>query len=150
MCTFVTEMPFFYTAIIGNIDTNATESLAAVGIVGAFISMLVWVFGQVRSAISSIISQYVGAHKLEEVNDLPAQATAIVLLGSLVVLAISYPFARQIFEFYNATGTILDAAVSYFKIRIFGFPFSLFVFAIFGTFRGLQNTYYPMMIALTV
>jgi putative MATE family efflux protein len=137
------------TAIIGNIDTNATESLAAVGIVGAFISMLVWVFGQVRSAISSIISQYVGAHKLDEVHDLPAQATAIVLTGSLMVLAISYPFATQIFEFYNATGMVLDAAVTYFKIRIFGFPFSLFVFAIFGTFRGLQNTYYPMMIAIT-
>ena len=137
------------TAIIGNIDSNATESLAAVGIVSAFISMLVWVFGQVRSAISSIISQYVGAHKLEEVNNLPAQATAIVLLGSLFVLAISYPFATQIFEFYNATGMILDSAVMYFKIRIFGFPFSLFVFAIFGTFRGLQNTYYPMLIAIT-
>ena len=137
------------TAIIGNIDTNATESLAAVGIVGAFISMLVWVFGQVRSAISSIISQYVGAHKLDEVNDLPAQATGIVLLGSLLVLAISYPFATHIFEFYNATGMVLDYAVTYFKIRIFGFPFSLFVFAIFGTFRGLQNTYYPMMIAIT-
>ena len=179
MCTFVTEMPFFLktdirfkninklaipaliagiaepllsitdTAIIGNIDTNATESLAAVGIVGAFISMLVWVFGQVRSAISSIISQYVGAHKLEEVNDLPAQATAIVILGSFLVLAICYPFATQIFEFYNATGMILDSAVIYFKIRIFGFPFSLFVFAIFGTFRGLQNTYYPMLIAIT-
>ena len=137
------------TAIIGNMESNATESLAAVGIVGAFISMLVWVFGQVRSAISSIISQYVGAHKLEEVNDLPVQATAIVLLGSFLVLAISYPFATQIFEFYNATGMILDSAVIYFKIRIFGFPFSLFVFAIFGTFRGLQNTYYPMLIAIT-
>jgi len=137
------------TAIIGNMESNATESLAAVGIVGAFISMLVWVFGQVRSAISSIISQYVGAHKLEEVNDLPAQATAIVILGSFLVLAISYPFATQIFEFYNATGMILDSAVIYFKIRIFGFPFSLFVFAIFGTFRGLQNTYYPMLIAIT-
>ena len=137
------------TAIIGNMESNATESLAAVGIVGAFISMLVWVFGQVRSAISSIISQYVGAHKLEEVNDLPAQATAIVILGSFLVLAICYPFATQIFEFYNATGMILDSAVMYFKIRIFGFPFSLFVFAIFGTFRGLQNTYYPMLIAIT-
>ncbi|MDC1261144.1 MATE family efflux transporter [Polaribacter sp.] len=137
------------TAIIGNMESNATESLAAVGIVGAFISMLVWVFGQVRSAISSIISQYVGAHKLEEVNDLPVQATAIVLLGSFLVLAISYPFATQIFEFYNATGMILDSAVMYFKIRIYGFPFSLFVFAIFGTFRGLQNTYYPMLIAIT-
>ena len=136
------------TAIIGNIDRNAVESLAAVGIVGAFVSMLVWVFGQIRSAISSIISQYVGANALDEVSDLPAQATGIVLLGSLFVLAISYPFATPIFEFYNASGLVLDYAVKYFEIRIFGFPFSLFVFAIFGTFRGLQNTYYPMMIAI--
>ena len=136
------------TAIVGNIDVNATESLAAVGIVGAFISMLVWVFGQIRSAISSIISQYLGANKLEEVKDLPAQAIAIVVTISLLVLAISYPFAKQIFQFYNASGVILDYAVEYYKIRIFGFPFSLFVFAVFGTFRGLQNTFYPMIIAI--
>ena len=136
------------TAIIGNIDVNATESLAAVGIVGAFISMLVWVFGQIRSAISSIVSQYLGANKLEEVKTLPAQAIAIVVLGSLLVLVISYPFSKQIFQFYNASGEILEYCVSYFKIRIFGFPFALFVFAIFGTFRGLQNTFYPMIIAI--
>ncbi|AUC85579.1 MATE family efflux transporter [Polaribacter sp. ALD11] len=136
------------TAIIGNIDSNATESLAAVGIVGAFISMLIWVFGQIRSAISSIVSQYVGANKLDEVKELPAQAIAIVVLGSLLVLAISYPFSRQIFEFYNASGQILEYCITYFNIRIFGFPFALFVFAVFGTFRGLQNTYYPMIIAI--
>tara|TARA_B110001454_G_C12701900_1_gene426922 strand:+ start:105 stop:1439 length:1335 start_codon:yes stop_codon:yes gene_type:complete len=136
------------TAIIGNIHENATESLAAVGIVGAFISMLIWVFGQIRSAISSIISQYVGANKLDEVKSLPAQAIAIVVLGSLFVVAISYPFAKQIFQFYNASGSVLDYCSTYFKIRIFGFPFSLFVFAVFGIFRGLQNTYYPMIIAI--
>ncbi|WP_405611028.1 MATE family efflux transporter [Polaribacter sp. Asnod1-A03] len=136
------------TAIIGNIDKNATESLAAVGIVGAFISMLIWVFGQIRSAISSIVSQYVGANKLDQVKSLPAQAIAIVVLGSLVVLAISYPFAKQIFQFYNASGTVLEYCITYFKIRIFGFPFSLFVFAVFGVFRGLQNTFYPMIIAI--
>jgi putative MATE family efflux protein len=135
-------------AIIGNVDSNATESLAAVGIVGAFISMLIWVFGQVRSAISSIISQYVGANKLDEVKELPAQAIAMVVLGSLVILAISYPFSRQIFEFYNASDQILEYCIAYFNIRIFGFPFALFVFAIFGTFRGLQNTFYPMIIAI--
>lgn len=136
------------TAIIGNISTNATESLAAVGIVGAFISMLIWVFGQIRSAISSIISQYVGANKLDEVKTLPAQAIAIVTVGSLLVLAISYPFAKEIFQFYNASELVLDYCITYFKIRIFGFPFSLFVFAVFGTFRGLQNTFYPMIIAI--
>jgi putative MATE family efflux protein len=136
------------TAIIGNIDENATESLAAVGIVGAFISMLIWVFGQVRSAISSIISQYVGANKLDEIKNLPAQAIAIIVAGSVLVLAISYPFAENIFQFYNASGNVLKYCVVYFKIRIFGFPFSLLVFAIFGTFRGLQNTFYPMIIAI--
>ena len=136
------------TAIIGNIDVNATESLAAVGIVGAFISMLVWVFGQIRSAISSIVSQYLGADKLDEVKNLPAQAIAIVVLGSVFILLISYPFSKQIFQFYNASGLVLDYCIVYFKIRIFGFPFSLFVFAIFGIFRGLQNTFIPMIIAI--
>ena len=137
------------TAIIGNVTTNATESLAAVGIVGTFISMLVWVFGQIRSAISSIVSQYLGANKLNEIKTLPAQAIAIVVLGSILILLFSYPFAETIFQFYNASGKVLDYCTTYFKIRILGFPFSLFVFAVFGVFRGLQNTYYPMIIAIT-
>jgi putative MATE family efflux protein len=136
------------TAIVGHISINATESLAAVGIVGAFLSMLVWVFGQSRSAISSIISQYLGANKLDEVKNLPAQAIVIIVASSFLVLLISYPFAKEIFQFYNASGIILDYCVAYYKIRIFGFPFSLFVFAVFGTFRGLQNTFYPMIIAI--
>lgn len=136
------------TAIIGNINENATESLAAVGIVGAYISMLIWVFGQIRSAISSIISQYLGANKLNEIKTLPAQAIAIIVTGSFFIVAISYPFAKQIFQFYNASGSVLEYCITYFKIRIFGFPFSLFVFAVFGIFRGLQNTFYPMIIAI--
>ncbi|MBA6156787.1 MATE family efflux transporter [Tenacibaculum sp. S7007] len=135
-------------AIIGNIDNNATESIAAIGIVGAFLSMLIWVFGQTRSGISSIISQYLGANKLDEVKNLPAQAIVLVVTTSLFILGISYPFSKEIFEFYNASGTILEYSVEYYKIRVFGFPFTLFVIAIFGVFRGLQNTVYPMIIAI--
>ena len=40
------------TIIVGNMSENATISLGAVGIVGSFISMLIWVFGQTRSAVS--------------------------------------------------------------------------------------------------
>ncbi len=136
------------TAIVGNIDINPIENLAAVGIVGAFISMLIWIFGQTRSAISSIISQYVGANKLDEVKNLPAQAIAIVVITSLLVLGATYPFSKQIFQFYNASDVILNYCVDYYKIRIFGFPFALFTFAVFGAFRGLQNTFYPMIIAV--
>ena len=135
-------------AIIGNMDYNATESLAAVGIVTTFLSMLIWVLGQTRSAISSIVSQYLGASNLDAVKNLPAQAIFLITSLSLLIIATTYPFATQIFTFYNASDTILNYSVDYFQIRVFGFPFTLFTIAVFGTFRGLQNTYYPMLIAI--
>lgn len=136
------------TAIIGNVSVNATESLAAVGIVGTFMSMLIWVFGQTRSAISSIVSQYVGANNLNAVKNLPAQAIFIVLCLSVLIIVITYPLASYIFKLYNASNVILNYSVAYYKIRVFGFPFTLFTIAIFGTFRGLQNTFQPMVIAI--
>ncbi len=135
-------------AIVGNIPENATESIAAIGIVGAFLSMLIWVFGQTRSGISSIVSQYVGANKLENIKKLPAQATVIIVAASIFILLLTYPFAKQIFQFYNASEMVLSYAISYYKIRVFGFPFTLLTIAVFGTFRGLQNTFYPMVIAI--
>jgi putative MATE family efflux protein len=136
------------TAIVGNMPIDATESLAAVGIVGAFISMLIWVLGQTRSAISSIVSQYVGADNLEKVKNLPAQAIFIITSLSILIILSTYPFAENIFKLYNASNLILDYSVDYYRIRVFGFPFTLFTIAVFGTFRGLQNTYYPMIIAI--
>jgi len=136
------------TAIVGNIDINATESLAAVGIVGAFISMLIWVLGQTRSAISSIVSQYLGANQLDKVKSLPAQAIFIITSFSVLIIVTTYPFAEHIFKLYNASDLILNYSVDYYKIRVFGFPFTLFTMAVFGAFRGLQNTFYPMIIAI--
>ncbi|MEQ6124980.1 MATE family efflux transporter [Pseudotenacibaculum sp. MALMAid0570] len=136
------------TAIIGNIDFHAKESLGAVAIVGSFLSMLIWVFAQFRSAVSSIISQYLGANKLEEVKTLPAQSFLIVVSIGLLIIATTFPFAEYIFKVYGAEHTILAYAIDYYEIRVFGLPFTLFVFAVFGTFRGLQNTFYPMIIAI--
>lgn len=135
-------------AIVGNIEVNATESLAAVGIVTTFLSMLIWVLGQTRSAISSLVSQYLGANNLEAIKSLPAQAIFIITSLSVLIIITTYPFADTIFKLYNASHLILDYSVDYYKIRVFGFPFTLFTIAVFGTFRGLQNTFYPMLIAI--
>ena len=136
------------TAIVGNISVDGLESLAAAGIVGSFLSMLIWILGQTRSAISAIISQYLGAGKLEEVKTLPAQAIFLNILLSLIILLSTIFLVKEIFELMNASGKILDYCISYYSIRVWGFPLTLFVFAIMGIFRGLQNTYYPMLIAI--
>ena len=136
------------TAIVGNIPENGLESLAAVGIVGSFLSMLIWVLGQTRSAISAIISQYLGAGKLDEIKSLPAQAIFLNIALSIIILLSTVFIVEEIFRFLNASGKILDYCVTYYNIRVWGFPLTLFVFAVMGIFRGLQNTFWPMLIAI--
>ncbi|MCK0147978.1 MATE family efflux transporter [Arenibacter sp. F26102] len=137
------------TAIVGNIPQDGMESLAAAGIVGAFLSMLIWILGQTRSAISAILSQYLGAGKLDRVKTLPAQAIFLNILLSIVILLSTIFIVEEIFVLLNAKGRILELCISYYSIRVWGFPLTLFVFAVMGIFRGLQNTYYPMLIAIT-
>ncbi|MGC1516240.1 MAG: MATE family efflux transporter [Maribacter sp.] len=137
------------TAIVGNIPVDGLESLAAAGIVGSFLSMLIWILGQTRSAISAIISQYLGAGRLDEVKTLPAQAIYLNIGLSIGILVSTIFIVEEIFELLNASGKILDYCVSYYSIRVWGFPLTLFVFAVMGIFRGLQNTYWPMLIAIT-
>lgn len=136
------------TAIVGNIKINPTEALAAVGIAGSFISAIVWILAQTRSAISAIIAQYFGADKLKEISQLPAQIIAINIILSLCIYLVTIFFVENIFQLYNASGLILEQSVSYYKIRAIGLPLTLFVFSVFGVFRGLQNTFWPMVISI--
>ncbi|NND63607.1 MAG: MATE family efflux transporter, partial [Flavobacteriaceae bacterium] len=136
-------------AVVGNIEGYGTEALAAVGIVGSFLSMLIWILAQSRSAISAIVSQNLGAGKIKDLQNFPAQAIYFNIALSIVVLFSTYFFVEEIFTLLNAEGIILQYSIEYYDIRVWGFPFTLFTFAVFGLFRGLQNTFWPMTIATT-
>ena len=118
------------------------------GIVGSFLSMLIWILGQTRSAISAIISQNLGAGKLEDIKVLPAQAIYFNIILSIIVLGSTYFFVKEIFMLLNAKGLVLSLSIDYYNIRVWGFPLTLFTFAVFGIFRGLQNTFWPMIVAI--
>ncbi|GEQ84950.1 MATE family efflux transporter [Patiriisocius marinistellae] len=135
-------------AVVGNMELYGTESLAAVGIVGAFLSALIWILGQTRSAISAIISQNLGAAgNIDDLKDFPAQAIFFNIGLSIIVLVSTYFFVDEIFKILNAEGLILSLSIDYYNIRVWGFPLTLFTFAVFGIFRGLQNTFWPMIVA---
>src|SRR5690554_1171877 len=134
-------------AIVGNIPEFGMESLAAVGIVGSFLSALIWILAQTRSAISTIVSQNLGAGKLKDLQNFPAQAIYFNIALSMIVLFSTYFFVEEIFSMMNASGIVLDFSIDYYNIRVWGFPLTLFTFAVFGIFRGLQNTFWPMIIA---
>jgi Na+-driven multidrug efflux pump len=111
------------TAIVGNVDLNATESLAAVGIVATFLSMLIWVFGQSRSAISSLVSQYLGANNLEAIKSLPAQAILVMTLLSILIIGTFSNCTMQITSFLITASNITKSAFLGFHL-----PYSLLLF----------------------
>ncbi|MEJ2112848.1 MAG: MATE family efflux transporter [Flavobacteriaceae bacterium] len=130
-------------AIVGNVSFNATESLAAVGIVTTFMSMLIWVLGQTRSAISSIVSQYLGANKLDQIKNLPAQAIFIITSLSILIILTTYPFASYIFKLYNAyiPGMHIKGAA-------YASVFSQILMALFAVYYLLKKTPIPLKLRL--
>lgn len=135
-------------AIIGNVQKNPVEALAAVGIVGSFLSAIIWIIAQTKTAISAVISQRLGQNRILSIKTLVPQVILFNFLLSLIIYFSSAVFAELIFKAYNADGLILNYASSYYRIRALGFPLTLVTFAIFGVFRGLQNTLWAMKCSL--
>jgi len=136
-------------AVIGNMKTNAVEGLLAVGLVGSFLSAIIWTLAQTKTSISSIVSKAVGANLTLDLKSLIPQAIWLNIALGLLIYAVTAPLASFIFTLYNATGDTLELSVNYYQIRAIGFPITLSAFAIFGVFRGLQNTTWAMIASLS-
>jgi len=136
-------------AVIGNVEENSIDALAAAGIVGSFLSAIIWIVAQTKTAISATVSQHLGRNRLHAVKTLVPQAILFNFIFSLAIYAITAFFTEAIFSAYNADGLMLRYAESYYKIRALGYPLTLVTFAIFGVFRGLQNTLWAMKCSLT-
>lgn len=135
-------------AVIGNVDKNPVEALAAAGIVGSFLSAIIWIVAQTKTAISALVSQHLGANRLHAVKTLVPQAIFFNLLLSLLIFIVTAYFAQAIFMAYNAEGLVLNYAADYYQIRALGYPLTLVTFALYGVFRGLQNTLWAMKCSL--
>ena len=144
-------------AVVGNIgydnavDQNENLSaVAAVGLAGSLLSALVWIFAQMKSAISALVSQAYGANRMKTVATLIPQMLYFNLIVGVLAMFLTFLTSAWIFEhLLSAKGAILNDAVDYYNIRVLGFPFTLLTFTIFGVFRGVQNTWWAMLIAVT-
>jgi putative MATE family efflux protein len=135
-------------AFIGNMEQDAVASLLAVGLVGSFLSAVIWTLAQTKTSVSSIVSNALGAGNIAAVQTLLPQVIWINAVLGLLIYLITAPLASYIFSLYNAQGAVLDLSVSYYQVRALGFPITLSTFAIFGIFRGLQNTSWAMIASL--
>ena len=143
-------------AVVGNIGTDGfsghhenLSAVAAVGIAGSLISALVWIFAQMKSAISAVVSQAYGSMRMRVMASLiPQMIYFNAIVGILAMLTTFFTSAWVFEHLLSATGPVLEDATAYFNIRVLGFPLTLITFSVFGVFRGVQNTWWAMVISI--
>lgn len=136
-----------YDSLVGANDNIA--AVAAVGIAGSLISTLVWIFAQMKSAISALVSQAFGANRMNSVATLIPQMLLFNIVVGTIAMYGTLLSSQWIFEnVLSASGAVLTDATAYYNIRVFGFPLALITFSIFGVFRGIQNTWWAMVTAI--
>lgn len=98
---------------------------------------------------SGMTSQAYGRHDLNEVTRLLLRSVGVGLFIAFTLLALQYPIERTAFTFIQTTEEVEHLASLYFYICIWGAPAVLGLYSFAGWYIGMQNSRFPMYIAIT-
>lgn len=133
--------------IVGHLGSASYIGAIAVG--GMLFNMIYWVFGFLRMGTSGLTAQAYGAHDLKEVTRILLRSTGISLMLALALLILQYPIRLIAFELIDTSAEVQQLATLYFHICIWGAPATLGLYSFSGWFIGMQNSRFPMFIAIT-
>lgn len=133
-------------AIVGHLGAPAYIGAIAVG--GMLFNIIYWIFGFLRMGTSGMTSQAYGRKDEVEVIRLLIRALSVGLGIAAGLLVFQYPIQKIAFLFVRTTPEIERLATLYFRICIWGAPAVLGLYGFVGWFIGMQNSRYPMCIAI--
>ena len=134
-------------SIVGHLGSATYIGAIAVG--GMLFSMIYWIFGFLRMGTSGLTAQAYGRRDLAEVILLFVRSLGIAFGLALLLIMLQYPILKVAFTLIDATPAIKDLASLYFRICIWGAPAVLGLYSFVGWFVGMQNSRFPMYIAIT-
>ncbi|MBB5517259.1 MATE family efflux transporter [Amphiplicatus metriothermophilus] len=148
------------TPLLGVVDVWALArsdrplDIAAVGLGAVIFSLAYWTFGFIRMSTAGLAAQAAGAEDEAETRAALYRGATLGAAIGLALVVLQLPlgagaFAALAFE-SQASAATLEAARSYFDIRIWGAPFALATYAALGWFSGRGRTDCLMAVSLTM
>lgn len=134
-------------AIVGHIGNPSAIGAIAVG--GTVFNMVYWLFGFLRMGTGGMGSQALGARDLPETKRILLRALSLAAAAGVVMIAAQAPLKALAFWIIGPSGEVATLAGRYFGICIWGAPAVLALYCFNGWFLGMQNTRFPMYVALT-
>ena len=134
-------------AIVGHL--GAASYIGAIAVGGMLFNIIYWLFGFLRMGTSGMTSQALGRRDLLEVTRVLFRSVGVGILISLALLLLQYPIREIAFLLLDTTDEVERLASLYFNICIWGAPAVLGLYGFSGWFIGMQNSRFPMFIAIT-
>ena len=133
-------------AIAGHM--GSISFIGAVGVAGVIFNFIYWNFGFLRMGTTGFTAQAYGARDLEKSVETLVRSS-VIALGIALILIISQKWILQFsFKFIDVTDATREPIKQYFYIRIWSAPCTLLLYTFKGWFIGMQNSKFPMIIAI--
>lgn len=123
------------TAIIGNLGNAA--ALGAIAFGALIFSFVYWSLGFLRMSTTGFTARVAGAGDSTEVRAILGRALLLALALGLALLLLQTPLEIVAFFLLDGSPAVEASAQDYFRIRIWGAPATLSVFALSGILIGL-------------
>lgn len=146
------------TPLLGAIDVWALGQsarpleIAAVGLGSIIFSMVYWTFGFIRMSVAGLTAQAIGANDEAEARAALARGSIIGITIGLILVIFMIPLGNLAVTLLSlesaASDTTMDAARTYFDIRILGAPLALGTYAALGWLTARGRTDFLMIISV--
>ncbi|MCK5821194.1 MAG: MATE family efflux transporter [Bacteroidales bacterium] len=135
-------------AVLGHLESELYIGAIAIG--GVIFNVLYWGFGFLRMGTSGFTAQAYGKRDLHELMNTLGRASLVAIGGALLLIILKNPIGWLSFKVINGSSEVEELAKTYYNIRIFAAPATIGLFVLTGWFVGMQNTRFPMIIAILV
>ncbi|WP_102406229.1 MATE family efflux transporter [Parabacteroides bouchesdurhonensis] len=132
--------------IVGHLGSAAYIGAIAVG--GLLFNIIYWSFGFLRMGTSGMTSQAYGKRDMEEAVNVLVRAVSVGFSVAALLFILQYPIERIAFHLLDTSTEVQRLATIYFRICIWGAPAVLGLYGFVGWFIGMQNSRFPMVIAI--
>lgn len=133
--------------IVGHL--GATSYIGAIAIGSLLFNIIYWLFGFLRMGTGGMTSQAFGANNRQETARLLTRSLGVGLIAAILLILFQSPIRWIAFTFISTSSEVERLASLYFHICIWGAPAMLGLYSFTGWFIGMQNSRYPMYIAIT-
>ena len=141
--------------LLGLVDVTITGHLGNVAYIGAIavggmlFNMIYWIFGFLRMGTGGMTSQAYGSRNDNECRNILLRSLGISILLATILIMLQTLIVSIAFLFIDTSPEVKTYASEYFHICIWGAPAVLGLYSFTGWFLGMQNSRYPMFIAIT-